>query len=94
MIEDEEGFLYPKVNKDDCIKCGLCEKVCPLNENNNIKYGVLESCIIQNKDQDILAESTSGGAFTPIAKYVIEQGGVIFGVEMSNKDFFVKHTKI
>lgn len=94
MIEDEEGFLYPNVNKDDCIKCGLCEKVCPLNENNNKKYGVLESCIIQNKDQDILAESTSGGGFTPIAKYVIEQGGVIFGVEMSNEDFFVKHTKI
>lgn len=94
MAEDEEGFLYPKVNKDDCINCGLCNKVCPLVEHNNVKNGVLKSCIIQNKDKEILKQSTSGGGFTPIAEYVIEQGGVVFGVEMSKEEFFVKHTKI
>ena len=51
MIEDEEGFLYPTVNKDDCIECGLCEKVCPLEEHNNKKNGVVSSCIIKNKDK-------------------------------------------
>lgn len=30
MKADEEGFLYPNVNKDLCIDCGLCEKVCPI----------------------------------------------------------------
>jgi len=29
MIEDEEGFWYPKVNYDKCIKCGLCINTCP-----------------------------------------------------------------
>ena len=29
LKEDEEGFLYPKVNIDECIDCHLCEKVCP-----------------------------------------------------------------
>ncbi|MBO7440883.1 MAG: 4Fe-4S binding protein, partial [Bacteroidales bacterium] len=29
MTETEEGFLYPKIDDDKCIKCGLCEKVCP-----------------------------------------------------------------
>ena len=29
MVEDNEGFLYPKVNSTKCIKCGLCEKICP-----------------------------------------------------------------
>lgn len=28
MISDEEGFLYPKINKDICIKCYNCIKVC------------------------------------------------------------------
>lgn len=93
MIEDEEGFLYPKINKDTCINCGMCEKVCPLEEKNNKKNSVVYSCIIQNKDKDILRQSTSGGAFTPIAEYVIEQGGVVFGVEMDN-DFFVNHIKV
>ena len=27
MRKNEEGFLYPVVNNDKCIKCGLCEKV-------------------------------------------------------------------
>lgn len=71
----------------------MCEKVCPLEEKNNKKNSVVYSCIIQNKDKDILRQSTSGGAFTPIAEYVIEQGGVVFGVEMDN-DFFVNHIKV
>lgn len=30
MEEDEEGFLYPNVDKTICINCGLCVKVCPI----------------------------------------------------------------
>lgn len=30
MKEDEYGFKYPVVNSDFCIKCGLCQKVCPI----------------------------------------------------------------
>lgn len=34
MHEDEEGFLYPKIESSYCIHCGLCETVCPmLNQN-------------------------------------------------------------
>lgn len=29
MVEDNEGFKYPKVDKTKCINCNLCEKVCP-----------------------------------------------------------------
>lgn len=32
MIEDEEGFLYPKIDESKCIKCHLCVKVCPLEK--------------------------------------------------------------
>lgn len=30
MIEDEEGFEYPKVDEKKCICCYLCIEVCPL----------------------------------------------------------------
>lgn len=29
LYEDGEGFLYPKIDINNCIDCGLCEKVCP-----------------------------------------------------------------
>lgn len=28
MVEDEEGFLYPSVNDDKCIRCYMCLNVC------------------------------------------------------------------
>ena len=28
MQGDEEGFLYPWIDKEKCINCGLCDKVC------------------------------------------------------------------
>ena len=30
MHEDENGFLYPRVDTDVCVNCGLCEQVCPV----------------------------------------------------------------
>lgn len=94
MIEDEEGFLYPKVDMDTCVNCGLCDRTCPLNEKNNKKYGVVQSEIVQNKDLEVLRQSTSGGAFTPIAQYVLQKNGVVFGVEMDADSNFVKHIKV
>ena len=29
MKKDEMGFWYPQIDKDKCIKCYLCQKVCP-----------------------------------------------------------------
>ena len=28
MHYDREGFIYPKGTPENCINCGLCEKVC------------------------------------------------------------------
>ena len=30
MQYDEEGFLYPVVDKTSCVNCGICEKVCQM----------------------------------------------------------------
>lgn len=32
MLEDEEGFEYPKVNVERCQCCYLCLKVCPIKK--------------------------------------------------------------
>ena len=34
MIEDEEGFLYPNVDNELCVKCYVCLSVCPMKDKN------------------------------------------------------------
>ena len=94
MQEDEEGFLYPQVDQKICIQCGLCEKVCPLLNNNAFveKDFPREFYAVQALDDVVRAESTSGGAFTPLGQAVLEQRGVVFGAAFQdNKSYHVKH---
>ncbi len=90
MIEDEKGFKYPKVNKEKCINCGLCEKVCPILNNNKIENNPKAYACI-NKDEEIRMQSTSGGIFTLLASAIIKRGGVVFGAAFNN-EFGVYHT--
>lgn len=93
MVADHEGFLYPKVDFGACIDCHLCEKVCPVL---NVKQEIVrhqEGFVVQHKDMQILRESTSGGAFTAIAEWVIEVGGIVFGAAYDD-EFVVRHTHV
>lgn len=33
MEPDEEGFDYPRVNFEKCVRCYMCLKVCPIKGN-------------------------------------------------------------
>jgi len=79
MEEDAEGFRYPQVNMEVCIDCGLCEKVCPIINAEAENPKPQKAFLLQHKDEQVLRESTSGGAFTAIAMWVIRRGGVVFG---------------
>lgn len=93
MKEDSEGFLYPTVDQDKCIECGICEKVCPiLNTKPEVPFEQT-AYIVQNKNEKVLRESTAGGAFTAIAKYILKNNGVVFGVEL-NSDLVSRHVYI
>jgi formate hydrogenlyase subunit 6/NADH:ubiquinone oxidoreductase subunit I len=37
MITDEEGFDYPQINGEMCIRCYQCLKVCPQKETSEVK---------------------------------------------------------
>lgn len=75
---DEEGFLYPVLSEDLCVNCGLCKKVCPYDND----FSGVEPCFVyalRHKNEEILLNSSSGGAFSLIADYVIEKGGAVCG---------------
>lgn len=92
MQPDEEGFCYPHINKDKCIDCHKCERVCPIkNKLDNTKK--VEALCARAKDLDIVKDSTSGGFFTPLAQYIVEQGGVVAGVECG-EDSVIEHVLV
>lgn len=99
MISYEEGFWYPQVDKDNCIECGLCEKVCPiLHKWQSDENRLTTAMAAINLNEEIRLKSSSGGIFTLIAEEIINQGGVVFGAAFAN-DFrsvhhiFVDNTK-
>ena len=89
METDQEGFLYPTVDYNLCIKCKKCINVCPIiNKEEVMNDPVTYSCI--NNDETIRLDSSSGGIFTLVAEKVIAQGGAVFGASFNNQ-FEVEH---
>lgn len=91
MVSDKEGFRYPSVDDVKCISCGACLHVCPTMHPKAEKPFEQEGFIAQHRDQRVLRQSTSGGAFTAIAQYVLKHHGAVFGAAMDPHDMCVCH---
>ena len=77
---DKYGFYKPVIDAEKCVNCGLCEKVCPIDKFNSTNENTPKVFALQINDEKQLYKSASGGAFAVIAKEVISQGGVVYGV--------------
>ena len=93
MIRDAEGFAYPKINPELCIKCGKCDATCPsLNFHEKFPDELPKVFVAINRDKKILRHSSSGGVFSAISEIILNDGGIIFGAAFDN-NWRVQHTQ-
>lgn len=81
MVEDEEGFRYPVIDEQACVKCGMCRCACPYEhmpakyEKDKYVFGGY------HLDAETRFESTSGGAFSAIVDGFCDKDYAIFGAQ-------------
>lgn len=94
MIPDRLGFLYPSINVESCINCGLCEKVCQFKDDYEVYENLQEPFAFGMRltEEQQLFRSQSGGAFYMLAKYFISLGGVVYGAAF-DVDWSVHHIR-
>ena len=84
MTRGKDGFSYPAIDPDKCVHCGHCTAICPLLHRRE-QSPLPAAFAAWNRDDRIRKDSTSGGVFTALAEYVLEDGGVVFGAAMDGK---------
>lgn len=84
IVKNEYGFSKIElIDEDKCLKCGKCEKVCQAlsrNENEDLK----KPFYAQNKNEDVLKQSSSGGIVSAFCSYVLNNNGVVWGVRYNS----------
>lgn len=85
MYQDQEGFMYPRVNEDACVDCGLCMKVCPVANKCENDAPYVKSYGGYSTDKKVMDACASGGIATALSIGTIRKGGVVFGVRFNDK---------
>ena len=84
MQADEEGFLYPVLQEENCTQCGACVKVCPLLEEQQERYPLVLYAA-KSSDEKERKLSSSGGLFPQLAQQTVATGGVVFGAVFNSE---------
>lgn len=79
MVEDREGFLYPKIDRELCVLCGQCLKKCPVEGAARPGSSPLELYALQSADTEALVRSASGGVSDLAAGAILERKGLVYG---------------
>lgn len=90
MKETDEGFLFPFIIQEKCINCHECKAVCPVYNFPLGRNGMSDTFLFKAND-DIRNNSSSGGAFTAIAKYIITNNGYVCGCSFTDDYLNVEH---
>jgi coenzyme F420-reducing hydrogenase beta subunit len=94
MKIDEEGFYYPFLDYDKCVRCGKCTKVCQYS-NGDVKnvfdIAHIKAYAAHLVDENQLSKSSSGGAFWALASTIILRSGVVYGAAWESNHSVWQH---
>lgn len=79
MLPNNEGFLYPVLDLSKCIKCNICETVCPFENSSGIIKNPTATFVCQNSNESDLMISSSGGVFLAVSRYILSINGYVCG---------------
>lgn len=91
MIQNKEGFQEPFVDKDKCIECGKCIRICAMNKIPLNDYSQSVYAAYHNNNEVHMA-SRSGGVFVALSDYIIDNNGSVYGCGYDN-NFTVIHKR-
>jgi coenzyme F420-reducing hydrogenase beta subunit len=82
---DEKGFRYPDVDQKECIGCHICENVCPM-KNEMLRGQKTVAYAMYNTDISVRLRSSSGGIFSLISEWVLNNDGIIIGAAYTERN--------
>lgn len=92
MNPDKEGFLYPTLDVERCIECGLCDKTCPVVNNNRANiFDNQRGYVATTNNEHYYKESATIGICTMLSEAVIKDGGIVFGSFLDETDWKAYH---
>ena len=77
---DPQGFAVPEIAQDKCVNCGLCRKVCPYEHTHVGVQADPKVYAALHRDPAVVKASSSGGVVTALSDWILDQGGVVYGV--------------
>jgi ferredoxin len=89
MAPDGMGFPYPAVDRDLCVDCGICDRVCAFRP----AAGPAAEEAFAIRFSEYLARSQSGGLGFALMRKAIRAGMVVYGAAMG-ADFVVRHVRV
>mgnify|MGYP005802589035 FL=1 len=92
MKIESQNFSAPRIDLQCCVDCGMCEEGCPILHIPEININTTGYAMKSRNESD-RRKSTSGGVFSLLAEYVIEEGGIVYGAAYA-PDFSVHHIAI
>ena len=96
MTHDQNGFLFPYINRKLCVDCGQCITVCRKDWKCNNFFVNKKAYIAYDSNEKNRNKAASGGIFSALSRYWINNGGVVYGAELTFTEgcVSIKHVEV